>query len=270
MNIGRQDGFVPVQIHSATVIIHSVISKVERACSRDSHAMTPPPPCFTDEAVCLGSFAVPFFLHIFAFPSLRWRFIFVSSVHKHSSKNLLSHICAFFCKLESCLSIFGADQRFASCCVASVILCQSLPRTVDCQSITPAFWNLLVILQTRLLGFIFTAFFICLSSTTVVFSADQVVGVAGVFQTQTTLIVILVCVCHHRMQDSEFRSNGYNWYDTSTAFNIWRMNETGHSWSLRKATFPILMLTSDGFFVLNYIYIYIYNIYFLSDSVLNY
>ncbi len=25
------------------------------------HAMTPPPPCFTDEAVCLGSFAVPFF-----------------------------------------------------------------------------------------------------------------------------------------------------------------------------------------------------------------
>ncbi len=29
-----------------------------------AHAMTPPPPCFTDEAVCLGSFAVPFFLHI--------------------------------------------------------------------------------------------------------------------------------------------------------------------------------------------------------------
>ncbi len=202
--------------------------------------------------------------------------MFVSSVHNHSSKTLLSHLC-FFCKLESCLSIFGAGQRFASCCVASVILCQSLPRTVDCQSITPAFWKLLVILQTRLLGFILTAFFICLSSTTVVFSADQVVGVAGVFQTQTTLIVILVCVCHHRMQDSEFRSNGYNWYDTSTAFNIWRMNETGHSWSLRKtceANFPILMLTSDGFFVLNYIYIYIYiyiyNIYFLSDSVLNY
>ncbi len=28
---------------------------------------TPPPPCFTDEAVCLGSFAVPFYLH-FCFP----------------------------------------------------------------------------------------------------------------------------------------------------------------------------------------------------------
>ncbi len=36
-----------------------------------AHVMTPPPPCFTDEAVCLGSFAVLFFLHTFAFPSLR-------------------------------------------------------------------------------------------------------------------------------------------------------------------------------------------------------
>ncbi len=35
----------------------------------------------------------PFFLHIFAFPSLK--FIFVSSVHKHSSKTLLAHLCAF-------------------------------------------------------------------------------------------------------------------------------------------------------------------------------
>ncbi len=26
-----------------------------------AHPMTPPPPCFTDEAVCLGSFLVPFF-----------------------------------------------------------------------------------------------------------------------------------------------------------------------------------------------------------------
>ncbi len=26
-----------------------------------AHATIPPPPCFTDEAVCLGSFVVPFF-----------------------------------------------------------------------------------------------------------------------------------------------------------------------------------------------------------------
>ncbi len=36
-----------------------------------AHAMTPPTPCFTDEAVCLGLFAGPFFLHIFASLSLR-------------------------------------------------------------------------------------------------------------------------------------------------------------------------------------------------------
>ncbi len=81
----------------------------------------------------------------------------------NSSKTLLAHLC--------CRSIFGAGQRFASCCVASVILCQSLLRTVDCQNIAPAFWKLLLLLQTRLFGFIFIAFLICLSSTTVVFSA---------------------------------------------------------------------------------------------------
>ncbi len=32
-----------------------------------AHAMTPPPPCFTVEAVCLGSFAVPFFSSHFCF-----------------------------------------------------------------------------------------------------------------------------------------------------------------------------------------------------------
>ncbi len=89
----------------------------------------------------------------------------------------------------------------------------------------------------HLLGFIFTAFMICLSSTTVVFSGDQVV--VGGFQTLdfsmpfvfaialidilfffsiqiayfslkvSSFIFILVCVCH-RMQDLECRSNGYN------------------------------------------------------------
>ncbi len=36
--------------------------------SMHAHAMTPPPPCFTDEAECLGSFTVPFFLPHFLFP----------------------------------------------------------------------------------------------------------------------------------------------------------------------------------------------------------
>ncbi len=103
-----------------------------------------------------------------------------------------SPLC-FFCKLESWLSIFGAGQRFASCCVASVILCQSLLRTVDCQNIIPAFWKLLVILQTRLLGFIFTAFRICLSSTTVVFSADPVV--VGCWGFPNSWLIHALCFC---------------------------------------------------------------------------
>ncbi len=126
-----------------------------------------------------------------------------------------------WCWSEVCISL-----------CTSVILCRRLLRTVDCQSITAAFWKLLVILHTRLLGFIFTAFLIRQSSTTVVFSADQVVaGVAGGFQTLdfsmpfvlaialidflfsfsiwiacfsvkvSSLIFILVGVCHHRMQN---------------------------------------------------------------------
>ncbi len=67
LNIGRQDSFVPFQIHSATVIIHSVISKVPETAMH-AHTVTPPPPCFTDEAVCLGSFEVPFLSPHFCFP----------------------------------------------------------------------------------------------------------------------------------------------------------------------------------------------------------
>ncbi len=65
----------------------------------------------------------------------------------------------------------------------------------------------------------------------------------------SSLVFILVWVCYHRMQDSEYRSYGYNWYGIFPAFNTWRINSTGHSWSLRKtceATVPILILTSIG------------------------
>ncbi len=47
-----------------------------------AHAMTLPPPCFTDEVVCLGSWAVPFLLHTLLFPSLWYKLILVSSVHR--------------------------------------------------------------------------------------------------------------------------------------------------------------------------------------------
>ncbi len=230
--------------------------------------MTPPPPCFTDEAVCLGSFAVYLFSTFLLSHHLGQRFIFVSSVHKHCSESLLAHVCAslqtlilpfyFWCWSEDCILLY-----------TSVILCQSLLRTVDCQSITAAFWKLLVILQTQLLGFIFIAFLIRQSSTTVVFSADQVVaGVAGCFQTLdfsmpfvlaialidflfsfsiwiacfslkvSSLIFIMVGVCHHRMQNQLQIQNTEVMDITDTthslALNTWTINATGHSWSLRK------------------------------------
>ncbi len=65
----------------------------------------------------------------------------------------------------------------------------------------------------------------------------------------SSLVFILVCGCHHRMQDSKYTfCIFFEIYDTFPAFNIWRINATGHSWSFRKSregTVPILMLTSD-------------------------
>ncbi len=48
---------------------------------------TLPPPCFTDEVVCLGSWAVPFLLHTLLFPSLWYKLILVSSVHRMLFQN---------------------------------------------------------------------------------------------------------------------------------------------------------------------------------------
>ncbi len=52
-----------------------------------AHAMTLPPPCFTDEVVCLGSWAVTFLLHTLLFPSLWYKLILVSSVHRMLFQN---------------------------------------------------------------------------------------------------------------------------------------------------------------------------------------
>ncbi len=128
--------------------------------------------------------------------------------------------------------------------------CISLLRTVDRQSITPAFWKCLVNLQTCLLGLIFTAFMICLSSTTAVFSADQVVVCRWWFPNSWFLHALCFCCSsnwlhlffkhpHYLLFSQsllphlhpglcviiECRSNGYNWYNTFPAFNIWIINE---------------------------------------------
>ncbi len=66
----------------------------------------------------------PFFLHIFAFPSLRLRFIFVSSVHKQfqnsSGSPLLpfyfwcwSEVCILLCSICNCVSKSPQDRRLS-------------------------------------------------------------------------------------------------------------------------------------------------------------
>ena len=80
-----------------------------------AHAMTLPPPCFTDEAVCFGSWAVPFLLHTLLFPSFWYKLIFVSSVHRMLFQN-----CKGFCRCCLANSVFEAHQWFTSCGEPSV------------------------------------------------------------------------------------------------------------------------------------------------------
>ncbi len=84
-------------------------------------------------------------------------------------------------------------------------------------------------------------------------------------------VFILVCVSSSNA-DSECRSNGYNWYGIFPAFNIWRINATGHSWSLRKtreATDPILLLTSDRGELLKCCSFYLVKHYVLKWQIIN-
>ncbi len=63
----------------------SLINKYKRTSSTGSHTCPrhdTTTTCFTDEVVCLGSWAVPFLLHTLLFPSLWYKLILVSSVHR--------------------------------------------------------------------------------------------------------------------------------------------------------------------------------------------
>ncbi len=93
-----------------------------------AHAMTPPPPCFTDEAVCLGSFAVPFFStfllshHLDKGSSLSHR-----SINTVPKLFWLTFALCFFLQTLVLLSIFGAGQRFVSCCS----ICNSVSKSPE-------------------------------------------------------------------------------------------------------------------------------------------
>ncbi len=94
-------------------------------------------------------------------------------LHKHSSKTLLTHPCAL---LQTLILPFYL-WCWSEVCILLWSFCNSVSKSPEDSRLSehhPAFWKL-VILLTRLLGLIFTAFMICLSSTTVVSSANQVV-----------------------------------------------------------------------------------------------
>ncbi len=121
------------------------------AAAMHVHAMTPPSPCFTGEAVSLGSFAIPFFATFFISHHLD-KDSYLSHLSINTVPKLFWVTFVLFCNSNLVFLILVLD-RCLHLAVASVILCQNLLSAVDFQSITPAFWKLFVILRTRLLWF---------------------------------------------------------------------------------------------------------------------
>ncbi len=68
-----------------------------------------------------------FFLHIFAFPSLRSRLILVSSVYKHSFKTLLAHLCAF---LQTLILPFYF-WCWSEVCILLCSICNSVSKSLE-------------------------------------------------------------------------------------------------------------------------------------------
>ena len=79
-----------------------------------------PPPCFTDEVVCFGSWAVPLFLHTLLFPSFWYKLIFVSSVHRMLFQNCKGFFICCLANSNLVFPVFEAHQWFTSCGEPSV------------------------------------------------------------------------------------------------------------------------------------------------------
>ena len=133
-----------------------------------AHTMTLPPPCFTDEVVCFGSWAVPFLLHTLLFLSFWYKLIFVSSVHRMSFQNCKGF---FRCCLANSNLVFlfleGTPMVYIlwwTLCIHSGVFSWLLTLTH-----TPTSWGVFLIWPTVVKGFFFTRERIILSSTTVVF-----------------------------------------------------------------------------------------------------
>ncbi len=121
-----------------------------------AHAMTLPPPCFTDEVVCLGSWAVPFLLHTLLFPSLWYKLILVSSVHRMLFQNCEGF---FRCRLaNSNLAFLFLRLTNGLHLVVNPLysLWWSLLLIVDFDTHTPTSWRVFLIWPTVVKGVFFT------------------------------------------------------------------------------------------------------------------
>ena len=100
--------------------------------------MTLPPPCFTDEIVCFGSRADPFFLYTLSFPSLPYRLIWVWSVHK----TLLQNFCGSSLYFANCNLTFRFVLLMSGLHVVKLPCRCSRSLEIGWDPFTPALWTL--------------------------------------------------------------------------------------------------------------------------------
>ncbi len=68
-----------------------------------AHAITLPPPCFTDDIVCFWSWAVPSLLHTFFFPSFWYRLILISAIQRMLFQKCSGFFRCFLAKTNQAL-----------------------------------------------------------------------------------------------------------------------------------------------------------------------
>ncbi len=93
-----------------------------KPCSSCHHTA---PPCFTDDVVCFGSWAVPSLLHTFFFPSFCYRLILLSAVQR-----MLFQKCSGFFR---CFLSKSNLALFADCVEASVFAL--VKSSLDCRHV---------------------------------------------------------------------------------------------------------------------------------------
>lgn len=108
--------FILLYLSAITSLIHT--RKSVSLATIHAHIMILPPPCFTDEVVCFGSWAVPFLLYTLFFHPLWYSVILSIGCCSRTVKAFLDVVW----ETRLWLSCFWGDQWFPSC----VELCRTL------------------------------------------------------------------------------------------------------------------------------------------------